>query len=135
MNRRRAVNGPAAAAAAVAIAALAGVGDRPVDAQAQVAAQAPLATVAIRAGRLLNGTGTPAIDNAVIIVVGDRIEAVGPAASVTVPAGARIVDLSADTVMPGLINGHEHPTVRAYVGVEDPRAARGRQRGCWCNWT
>jgi imidazolonepropionase-like amidohydrolase len=123
VKRRRAVKAPAATAAAVAIATLAGVGNRPADAQAQAQAptQAPPATVAIRAGRLLNGTGAPAIENAVIIVVGDRIEAVGSAASVTVPAGARVVDLSADTVMPGLINGHEHPTVRAYVGAEDPR--------------
>jgi imidazolonepropionase-like amidohydrolase len=87
-------------------------------------AQAPVQTIAIRAGRLLNGTTAPAVENAVIVVAGDRIQAVGPAASVTVPADARVIDLSADTVMPGLINGHEHPTVRAYVGVEDRREGR-----------
>ncbi|HZQ92508.1 MAG TPA: amidohydrolase family protein [Terriglobales bacterium] len=69
----------------------------------------------------MDGTANPAIDNAVIIVAGERIEAVGPAASVAIPDGAKVIDLSADTVMPGLINGHEHPTVRAYVGNEDPR--------------
>ncbi len=124
------INGRAAAqrwvvvaSAALVIAGLAGVGNRPLDAQvpAQGATQAAPAAVAIRAGRLLNGSGGPAIDNAVIVVVGDRIDAVGPAGSVTVPAGARVVDLSAETVMPGLINGHEHPTVRAYVGPTDMR--------------
>jgi imidazolonepropionase-like amidohydrolase len=87
-------------------------------------AQQPAAApqrVAIKAARLLDGTAAPAIENAVIIVSGDRIEAVGPAASTPIPAGARIIDLGSDTVMPGLINGHEHPTVRAYVGPEDQR--------------
>jgi imidazolonepropionase-like amidohydrolase len=113
----------ACAAAALAIAAGASEGNWVIDlaAQAQPATQQAPAVVAIRAGRLLDGTGSPPIDNAVVVVNGDRIEAVGPAASVTVPAGARIVDLSADTVMPGLINGHNHPTVRAYVGPQDPR--------------
>src|SRR5947207_1849247 len=77
--------------------------------------------IAIKAGRLLDGSTAAAIENAVIIVSGDRIEAVGPAASTPIPRDAKVIDLSADTVMPGLINGHEHPTVRAYVGVEDPR--------------
>jgi imidazolonepropionase-like amidohydrolase len=92
-------------------------------AHATPAQEAPAAPqrIAIKAGRLLDGTPTGAIDNAVVIVSGDRIEAVGPAASVPIPAGAKVIDLGADTVMPGLINGHEHPTVRAYVGIEDPR--------------
>lgn len=85
-----------------------------------VAAQAPppAETIAIRAGRLLIGTTAPAIENAVIVIVGDRIQAAGPAAQVPVPAGARVIDLSGDTVLPGLINGHDHPTVRAFTGRE-----------------
>jgi imidazolonepropionase-like amidohydrolase len=85
-------------------------------------AQAPAAPpqrIAIKASRLLDGTASPAIENAVIIVSGDRIEAVGPAATTPIPAGVKVIDLGSDTVMPGLINGHEHPTVRAYVGPED----------------
>jgi imidazolonepropionase-like amidohydrolase len=77
--------------------------------------------IAIKAGRLLDGTMAPAIENGVIVISGDRIEAAGPAARVPIPAGAKVIDLSSDTVMPGIINGHEHPTVRAYVGPEDPR--------------
>jgi imidazolonepropionase-like amidohydrolase len=85
-----------------------------------VAAQEPAAPprVAIKAGRLLDGTTAPAIQNAVIIINGDRIEAVGPAASTPIPPGAKVIDLSADTVLPGLINGHDHPTIRAFTGPE-----------------
>ncbi|HZQ92509.1 MAG TPA: amidohydrolase family protein [Terriglobales bacterium] len=79
------------------------------------------ARIAIKAGRLLDGSTNPAIENAVIIVAGDRIEAVGPAASVRIPAGIRVIDLSSDTVLPGLINGHDHPTIRAFTGIENAR--------------
>ena len=50
-------------------------------------------TTAIRAGRLIDGTGTPARENMVIIVRGDRIEAVGNASEITIPPEARIIDL------------------------------------------
>jgi imidazolonepropionase-like amidohydrolase len=74
--------------------------------------------IAIKAGRLIDGTGAPAIEKAVIIVHGDRIEAVGRASSTPIPRGARIIDLSADTVLPGLIDGHSHPTVRPAESLE-----------------
>lgn len=99
----------------IATTALVALGGRSIDAQ-QPAGELP--TIAIRAGRLLNGTTAPPIENAVIIVVGDRIESVGSAASTTIPPRAHVIDLSADTVLPGLINGHDHPTVRAYSGRE-----------------
>jgi imidazolonepropionase-like amidohydrolase len=74
--------------------------------------------IAIKAGRLLDGTTAPAVENAVIIIDGDRIEAVGSASNVPIPSDAKVIDLSADTVLPGLINGHDHPTVRAFTGPE-----------------
>ena len=48
------------------------------------------------------------IDDAVILIEGNRIRAVGPRASVAIPAGARTVDLAGKTVIPGLIDGHAH---------------------------
>ncbi len=72
-------------------------------------APAPAQVTAIRAGRLIDGTGKAAVENAVIIVRGERIENVGPAASVAIPAGAKVIDLSRQTVLPGLIDGHTHP--------------------------
>ncbi len=93
-----------AAVAAVATSAL----------RAQAPAEAPV--VAIRAGTLIDGTGGSPVRNAVIVIRGDRIEAVGP--SVRVPAGARVIDLSRYTVLPGFIDAHVHLASRP-LGVGD----------------
>ena len=53
--------------------------------------------------------GTPGvIDNATIVIDGNRIAAVGPSSSVQVPAGARRIDVKGKTIMPGLIDVHAH---------------------------
>ncbi len=49
-----------------------------------------------------------------VIVRGDRIEAAGPAASITPPAGARTIVLKGTTLMPGLIEGHSHLLLHPY---------------------
>ena len=63
---------------------------------------------AIRAGRLIDGRGGPPVTNVVILVAQDRITAVGP--SVPIPPGAKVVDLSRATVLPGMIDCHTHIT-------------------------
>lgn len=65
-------------------------------------------TTVIRAARMIDGTGTAAVSNAAILVTGDRIVALGPAATVTVPAGARVLDLGDVTLLPGFIDAHTH---------------------------
>ncbi len=65
-------------------------------------------TVVLRAARLLDGTGAAALRDAAVVVTGDRITAAGPAASVAVPAGARVIDLGDVTLMPGFIDAHTH---------------------------
>jgi imidazolonepropionase-like amidohydrolase/Tol biopolymer transport system component len=53
--------------------------------------------------------GTPGvIENATLIVEGNRIAAVGPSSSVSVPAGATRVDVKGKTIMPGIIDVHGH---------------------------
>ena len=64
--------------------------------------------VVIRAGQLFDGKSDQLVSNQVIVVQGDRIAEVGPAASVKIPAGAAEIDLSMATVLPGLIDGHNH---------------------------
>jgi imidazolonepropionase-like amidohydrolase len=64
--------------------------------------------IAIRAGRLIDGRGGAPIANAVILIDGDRITAVGP--GLTIQANARVIDLGRSTVLPGFIDCHTHVT-------------------------
>jgi imidazolonepropionase-like amidohydrolase len=66
--------------------------------------------VLIKAGRIVDvRTGRVLTDQA-ILIEGDRIIRVGPAQSIQAPAGARMIDLSNATVLPGLIDCHTHLT-------------------------
>ncbi|HKV92992.1 MAG TPA: amidohydrolase family protein [Candidatus Angelobacter sp.] len=82
-------------------------------AQKQTQKPAPPKTVYIRAGRLFDATSDNVRENMVIVIVGDRIQSVGPASTVTIPAGANVIDLSHATVLPGLIDCHTHLGARA----------------------
>jgi imidazolonepropionase-like amidohydrolase len=75
---------------------------------AVLAIQEPAPVTAIRAGTLVDGTGAAPIKNAVILVQGDRITAVGP--NVRIPSGAAVIDLSEWTVLPGFVDAHVHLT-------------------------
>src|SRR5271166_2390528 len=69
--------------------------------------QSPQVTV-IRAGTLIDPRANEPLHNQVIVIRGDKIESVGDAASAQVPAGAKVIDLSNATVLPGLIESHTH---------------------------
>src|SRR6476469_8432073 len=73
-------------------------------AHAQQAAPTPI--TAIRAGRLLDPEAGRVLANQIIVVEGNRIRDVGP--NVAVPPGAQVIDLSGMTVMPGLVDAHNH---------------------------
>ena len=81
-----------------------------------VAAQTAQATV-IRCGRLINPVDGSVTLNAIIIVRGERIDQVGT--GLTIPSGAKVIDLSAYTVLPGLIDSHTHILLQP----EDERGA------------
>src|SRR5947208_11188539 len=64
--------------------------------------------VALRAARLIDGTGAAPINNSVVIVTDNKITAVGDARSVSIPAGAKVIDLGEVTLLPGFIDAHTH---------------------------
>ena len=69
-------------------------------ATAVLSAQAPQ-PVAVRAGRLFDPKSGQMLANQVVLIQGERITEVGPAASVSIPAGAKVIDLSRATVSAG----------------------------------
>jgi imidazolonepropionase-like amidohydrolase len=83
---------------------------------AQTAAPTQSAVTVIRAGTLIDPRADEPKDNQVIVIRGEKIEAVGDAATVNVPAGATVIDLSSATVLPGLIESHTH----IFLQGEDP---------------
>jgi imidazolonepropionase-like amidohydrolase/Tol biopolymer transport system component len=77
----------------------------------------PAGTIALTGARIITMAGAvpgqpaPAggvIENGTIIVTGNRIVAIGPAAAVTIPAGAERIDVTGRTIMPGLVDVHAH---------------------------
>src|SRR5437870_5752951 len=64
--------------------------------------------VVIRAGQMFDGKSDRLAANQIVVIQGERIVDVGPAGSVKIPDGAQEIDLGRGTVLPGLIEGHNH---------------------------
>ena len=82
-------------------------------ASAQPAAPTPPPSVYIKAGHLFDAASDQVRDNVVLVVEGERIAKVDSAANTAIPAGATVIDLSQDWVLPGLIDCHTHLEFRA----------------------
>lgn len=65
-------------------------------------------TLAVKGGKLIDGTGRAPIENTVILIQAGRFQAVGRSGEVAIPAGAEIVDVTGKTILPGFIDGHGH---------------------------
>ena len=66
----------------------------------------PSQIVAVRAARIFDANAGAMRAGQTLLIRGDRIVEVGP--SVQVPQGARVIDLGAATLMPGMIDAHVH---------------------------
>jgi imidazolonepropionase-like amidohydrolase len=65
-------------------------------------------TLALKAARLIDGSGAAVVRNGVVVITGDRIVAVGTQSQVSIPAGARVIDLGDATLLPGFVDAHVH---------------------------
>ena len=76
----------------------------------EMAADKPTGVVALTGARLVTMASKDGgiVDDGVVVIRGDRIAAIGPRASVAIPAGARVIDLAGKTIIPGLVDAHAH---------------------------
>lgn len=78
---------------------------------------------ALVGGTVIDGTGRDPIDDAVVLIDGDRIDAVFHRGEMELPADTEVVDIAGSTVIPGLIDCHVHVGVLAdnsFLQVENP---------------
>ena len=74
---------------------------------------------------LIDGTGAAPVADAVIVIDGERIAAAGPRQGLSWPGDAEVVDVRGKTIIPGLIDAHDHMASHGYAlatrfGLEDP---------------
>lgn len=73
-------------------------------------------TIAFTGGQVITGASEHPIPDGTVLVVGDTVSAVGPSGSVDVPGTAYVVDCRGLTVLPGLVDCHEHLLGRSRFG-------------------
>ncbi|MGH2404643.1 MAG: amidohydrolase family protein [bacterium] len=71
---------------------------------------------AVKARRIIDGTGRPPIDHGVVLIEGERIKAVGRQADVAIPQGAAVIDCGTHTILPGLVDAHSHASIIPGLG-------------------
>ncbi len=68
----------------------------------------PSGRIALTGARIVTMKGDEIIEDGTIVLNGNRIEAVGPRASVAIPAGAKVIDAAGKTITPGIVDVHWH---------------------------
>jgi imidazolonepropionase-like amidohydrolase len=71
-------------------------------------AAAQTQTVVLEGGTLIDGTGRNPVNDAVVVIEGNRIKAVGAKGQVSYPSNARVINTTGRTILPGLVDGHIH---------------------------
>lgn len=87
------------------------------DVNLEVPTDVPTGIVAFTNAHIITMRGDETIEHGTVVVNGNRITAIGPSEQVPVPAGAKVVDATGKTVMPGLVDAHGHIDCCFGVGV------------------
>jgi imidazolonepropionase-like amidohydrolase len=99
----------------VAVLVISAFGHLEPSAQTQSPAAKPPETVyLLKPARIFDGESAQLHDGWVVLVRGEKIEAVGSPADVKAPSGAKVIDLPGMTLMPGLIDAHSHVLLHPY---------------------
>ena len=74
---------------------------------------------------LIDGTGAAPVPDAAVLIDGERISAAGPRTAIRWPADAEVIDVRGRTVLPGLIDAHDHLASHGYglatrLGLDEP---------------
>jgi len=83
----------------------------------------------LKGGTLIDGTGTGPVPGVMVVIRGQRIEAVTTRADGDWPSEAEIIDVSGMTILPGLIDCHDHLAMHGYDlarrwGIDEPQSTR-----------
>ncbi len=74
----------------------------------KIKSDVPEGRIALTGARIITMEGNEVIEDGIIIVNKNKIEAIGKVGNVTVPAGSKVIDIKGKTIMPGLIDAHAH---------------------------
>jgi imidazolonepropionase-like amidohydrolase len=84
---------------------------------ATTATLAPDDVLVLSGDTLIDGTGTAAVLDTVIVIRQGLVEAAGPRAGVVYTADARVIDVQGTTILPGFINAHVHEAIYFSLAV------------------
>ncbi|MDE2843617.1 MAG: amidohydrolase, partial [Chloroflexota bacterium] len=63
---------------------------------------------ALVGANLIDGTGGPVVNDATVLIDGERVVETGPRQAVALPQNTEVIDVSGMTLMPGMIDCHDH---------------------------
>ncbi|MCC7302347.1 MAG: PD40 domain-containing protein [Bacteroidia bacterium] len=74
----------------------------------QLKSDKPSGVIALKGARIITMKGDEVIENGTVVITDNKITAVGTSGTVQIPAGAKVIDVTGKTIMPGFVDVHAH---------------------------